>query len=261
MNKSIGTILLISCAVGVGAQTRTFEVASIRRNVSGSIGGDGARRVGTDPGGRFVMVDGTALVLVRSAFSDAVEVIGAPAWASSEHYDVEARASGVATNAEIEEMLRALLAERFKLVAHYETRETPTYSLMLARADSRLGPQLRRYDGDCGAFTDAVRRGRERPQLPMPAGGAAVCSYSIGGAGITAGGVDMAAVARAMQFYAERKVIDKTGLLGYYEFTLQMSADVPVFTAIREQLGLKLEPDRAPLPVIVVDSIERPTEN
>jgi uncharacterized protein (TIGR03435 family) len=85
--------------------------------------------------------------------------------------------------------------------------------------------------------------------------------YTIGGGGVVAGGIDMSAVARAMQFYAGRKVIDKTGLAGYFEFTLQMSADVPVFTAIREQLALRLEPDRASLPVVVVDHIEHPTEN
>src|SRR5438552_8810976 len=102
MCKWIGLIVLwISCIVAVAAQTRTFEVTSIKHNTSRSIGGDGARSVGTQPGGRFVMVDGTPLVLIRSAFSDAVEVIGAPAWASSEHYDVEAKADGVATNAEI----------------------------------------------------------------------------------------------------------------------------------------------------------------
>ena len=75
MCKSIGMIVLwMSCLAVVGAQTRTFEVASIKRNNSGSIVGDGARTVGVQPGGRFVMVDGTALVLIRSAFSDAVEV-------------------------------------------------------------------------------------------------------------------------------------------------------------------------------------------
>jgi len=207
------------------------------------------------------MVEGTALVLVRSAYPDAVEVIGAQGWASTEHYDVEAKANGVATSTEIEEMLRALLVERFKLVAHYEMREKPTYSMMPARADGRLGSQLRRFDGDCAAFADAVRQGRERPQMPIPSNGAAACGYRIGDSGVVAGGIDMPAVARTMQFYAGQKVIDKTGLPGYYEFTLQMSADVPVFTAIREQLGLKLEPDRASLPVIVVDHIERPTEN
>ena len=208
-----------------------------------------------------MMVDGTALVLVRSAFSDAVEVIGAPDWALSEHYDVEAKAAGTATNAEIEEMLRALLAQRLKLVAHYETREKPTYALMPARTDGRLGPELRKYEGDCAAYAGAVREGREKPQMPMPASGSGACGYSIGTAGILAGGIDMVTIARAMQFYADRPVIDKSGLPGYYEFKFQMSADVAVFTAIREQLGLKLESNRTPLPVVVIDHVERPTEN
>ena len=262
MCRLIGMFALwVSCVIVAGAQTRTFEVASIKRNTSNAIGGDGARRVGTEPGGRFVMIDGTALVLVRSAFSDAIEVIGAPAWASSEHYDVEAKAGGVVSDDDMTEMLRTLLAERFKLLAHYETRETPTYSLMLARTDRRFGPQLRRFDGDCAALSEAVRQGRERPEASVPSNGAPPCGYRIGPGGLIAGGISMSMLATAIRGYAGRQVLDRTGLSGYYEITLDMNAEVPVFTALREQLGLKLEPDRAPLPVIVVDRIERPTEN
>ena len=262
MRRSFGAVTLwVSCLALVSSQARTFEVASIKRNVSGLNIGDGARSVGTQPGGRFVMVDGTALVLVRSGFTEAVEVIGAPGWTSSEYWDVEAKAGGVVSSADISEMLRSFLVDRFKLVAHYESREFATYSLMLARPDGRLGPQLRRFDGDCSALADAVRQGRERPQMPVPGNGVAPCGYRSGTRGLTAGGIPMSTLATAMRGHAGRHVIDKTGLSGYYEFTLELSADVPVFTALREQLGLKLEPDRAPLPVVVIDRIERPIEN
>ena len=132
---------------------------------------------------------------------------------------------------------------------------------MLARTDGRVGPQLLRFGGDCAALVAAVRQGREKPELPTPSNGAAACGYGIGPRGLTAGGITMSTFAAAIKGYAGRPVIDKTELAGYYELTLEMTADVPVFTAIREQLGLKLEPDRAPLPVVVIDQIERPTEN
>jgi uncharacterized protein (TIGR03435 family) len=156
---------------GLAAQMRTFDVASIKRVANSTIAGDGAGRVGPQPGGRFVMEDGTATVLVRSAYPEATEVIGAPDWAQSEHYDVEAKPATPATDAEIREMLRALMADRFKLEAHMESREKPTYSLVVDRTDRRLGPALKKYEGDCAAWAEARRQGRSLPQMPVPSSG------------------------------------------------------------------------------------------
>jgi uncharacterized protein (TIGR03435 family) len=242
-----------------------FEVVSIKRNTSSSMIGEGARSVGTEAGGRFVMEDGSAFVLIRTGFSDATEVIGAPAWVLSEHYDVQAKANGPATKTEISEMMRALLADRFKFVAHYEVREKATFSLIVARADGRVSPQLRRYAGDCAAMAEAAQHGLEKPALPTPASGGIPCGYSMGQGGIIAGGIAMSALARAIQGYADRPVIDKTGLPGYYDFTLNVSDDLPAIATPGElfnglaELGLKLESDRTSLPVIVIDHIERPT--
>jgi uncharacterized protein (TIGR03435 family) len=105
-------------AQGTGPQAApAFEVASIKRNVGG-VAGPGARRVGIQPGGRFIMEDGSVLVLIRSAYDDATEIVNTPNWAESEHYDVETRAAGEPTAAQVSVMLRRLLAERFDFAAH-----------------------------------------------------------------------------------------------------------------------------------------------
>jgi uncharacterized protein (TIGR03435 family) len=208
------------------------------------------------------MIDGPAIVLIRSAYPDAVEILGLPEWASSaERYDVEAKGNPEATGEQLQVMLRTMLAERFKLAAHYETREQQTYALMLARSDGRLGPQLRRYDGDCTTYLDPVKAGREKPEVPIPSNGAPACGYRFDGRRIIAGGVSMNALTGPLRGLAGRIVVDKTGLRGNYEFTLEMGADVTVFTALREQLDLKLESEVNQLPVLVIDRIERPTEN
>ena len=146
-----------------------FEVASIKRNNSGRTDWS----FGAEPGGRWSMVNRSISTLIREAYpTQETELFGAPAWVASDPYDVNAKGEGNPTGEEIRLMLQSLLAERFKLTVHYETREGPVFALVLARGD-------------------------------QPS----------------------------------------------------------VFTALQEQLGLKLVPDRAPLSVLVVDHIERPTED
>ena len=261
-------VVALTSFAAAQAPSTTFDVSSIRRNTSGLIAGPGARSVGVRPGGRFVLEDGAIMVLIRSAYPDATEVIGAPAWVSSEHYDVQAKAEGNPTPEQMLPLLRALLAQRFKLVARTETRVQPTYALVVARPDGRLGPGLRPYPGDCAASAAATRSGTAPPALPPPSNGGLPCGYRMGGSSgmtsVVSGGVTMNMLADMLGSPAGRVVIDKTGLSGLYEFTLEYAfrpdPDRPsVFTALQEQLGLKLEPAQAPLPVLVIDSIERPT--
>lgn len=236
-----------------------FEVTSVKLNTSGLNIGPGARSAGFQPGGRFTMTDGTVMFLIRSAYPRSSEVIGAPAWVSSEYYDVQAKAAGDPSREEMTLMLRALLSERFQFVAHEEQREQSTYALMIARTDGRLGPGLRRYAVDCPRSPSAGRAAADKLELPAPSNGAPACGYMVGGNRILAGGITMDRFAAALRGHAGREVIDKTGLAGDYEFTLDTTNDVSVFTALREQLGLKLEPERNAVPVVVVDRIERPT--
>lgn len=162
-----------------------------------------------------------------------------------------------ATSDELREMLQTLLAERFKLAVHYETQERPVYALVLARPDGRLGPGLRKSELDCDAIYKAQRAGTPL-EVATPKNGAPPCGMSAGGGMVRAGGMSLAVLTGNLAQAAGRVVVDKTGLTGNYEFTLQFDARPPgstpaddrplVFTAVQEQLGLELESDRAPCP-------------
>jgi uncharacterized protein (TIGR03435 family) len=241
--------------------TLAFDVASVKTNKTGS-----SRAGSSRSGGRWTAVNMPAAGLFLLAYpSRTDELVGAPSWARSERFDVDARASFEPSPEQERMMLRALLADRFKFAAHFETRERPTYNLVIARADGRLGPQLRRIDLDCATY---------KPQTPAPgtsnppATDAAPCSFRmLAGLTVTmvSGGRTLQSLADSISASAGRPVFDKTGLAGYFAFTLEhsdSSTDGPsLFTALQEQLGLKLEPTRGPVEVLVIDHVERPTED
>ena len=206
--------------------------------------------------------------------SEAGDPVGAPEWFSSDRFDLTVRFETAPTNEQRTAALRQIFAEQLKLKAHYETRDTPTYSLVVARPDGRLGPTVRRIDVDCDAlrnsWRDAARRG-EAVTLPPPAqNGAPRCDTKLGSGTMISGGVRFAQLA-TLRNVAGRLIVDRTGLDGFYEFSLEWgpggapSPDSPVdprpniFTALQEQLGLKLEPSTTPVQVVVIDHIERPT--
>jgi uncharacterized protein (TIGR03435 family) len=166
-------------------------------------------------------------------------------------------------------MLRALLKERFKLVVHTEMRDVPMYALVVARGDGRLASQLRRAAIDC----EAAEAAGEVIPTPKP-GERGLCDSEIGGE-ILGRGQRLSALARMLSLFAGRPVIDRTALTGGFDFDLRFpelntppagappggDAGTGVFTALQEQLGLKLESTRGPLEFVVIDSVERPTEN
>jgi uncharacterized protein (TIGR03435 family) len=245
----------------------TFEVASIKRNLSATTGG----RFGAQPGGRWLMVNGSIAILIREAYpAQMPELIGAPAWITSDTYDITAKGEGNPTREAIRLMLQSLLAERFKLAVHYETQERPVFALVIARSNGRPSQGLVRSTLDCDAVNAARRSGR-RPEGQIPTNGAPPCGMSLQAEDhemLLFGGLPIASLAERLGQPSGRVVIDKTGLTGNYEFTLRYrnqltpGDDTPsVFTALEEQLGLKLVPDRAPLRVLVVDRVERPTED
>ena len=212
------------------------------------------------------MVNLTVAGLILSAYPTKVsDLVGAPPWVASERFDVDARATFEPTPEQERMMLRALLADRFKLAAHYEVQERPIYNLVVARADRRFGPQLRRIDLDCATYKPQIpTRGTPEPK----AADIPTCGYRMSGASttltITSGGRNMQSLADAISNAAGRPIFDKTGLTGYYAFTLEFMGGtdgVSIFTALQEQLGLRLEPARGPVDVVVIDRIERPTEN
>jgi len=221
-----------------------FDVASIKRNVS--LDPRSSQR--NMPGGRINFSNQRLRQVIRAAFGGSdIEVIGGPDWIDSDRWDIVAAPASVDANAPWREMLKTLLMDRFKLSAHVEQRERPIYALVFARDDRQLGPKMHptqtpcKIEGDCGS-TDTNSNG--------------VTSGTIHGTART-----MAQVGRSLSGYAERRVFDRTELEGRYDFELTWGDDVSIFTAVSEQLGLKLRADRAPTDVVVIDSVERATED
>ena len=248
----------------VTAATPRFEVASVKRSLSADFGG-----LGPVPGGGFTADGATPDMVIRSAYElQPAQLVSAPAWAYDERYDINARAPGAAS-AQRRAMTRALLFDRFGMRAHAETRELPVYVLMPVKAGV-LGPGLK-PTGECGPPKPPV----DAPGQPLP------CGILQSGAGqLNATGTTMQTLASAVMSMGEytgvdRIVLDRTGLTGNYAFQVRFTPvgsggpavapkpDAPpradFFTALREELGLKLEPQRAPIEVLVIDRIERPT--
>ena len=254
-----------------------FEVATIKANKSGS----NNVRFGFQPGGRFTGVNVSLQTLVRNAYRvQSFEIVGGPPWFATERFDIAAKAAENVPLAQMLLMVQAMLAERFSLTLHRESRELPIYALTLARTDGRLGPQLKASNTDCEALLRTIAAGSSggtapAPQ-PAPANARPTCGIRTSGATLTAGGATLAQLASNLSNAVGRTVVDRTGLQGGYDVDLSFTPDQTMlppdappmnpggpslFTALTEQLGLKLESTKGPVEVIVIDSAERPSEN
>jgi bla regulator protein blaR1 len=261
-----------------------FEVASVKPNKSGP----GPMRIGFQPGGRFIANNVPVRDLISIAYGQPqplpnFQIIGGPSWVTSDRFDITAKAEGdpqptpTGPPTQMFLMLRSLLAERFKLVAHEEMRDQPIYALRLDRSDGKLGPQFRPATVDCAALRGANRGGP--PPGPPPQGQAPVCGMMMGPGRLMSGGTPIEILANTLSRLVSRVVVDQTGLTGNYEATLEYTPEqsqlppgglppgIPappvdgpsLFTALKEQLGLKLDSDHAPVRVLIIDSIEPPT--
>jgi uncharacterized protein (TIGR03435 family) len=242
---------------------------SIRRTIAGEAGG-GLR---TTPDGGVIMTNSAIRsIIMMAAPSPVREVVGAPDWVMTERYDITARPPAGATRAQQGEMMRAMFAERMRLVAHVEERERDTFALVLARPDGSLGPNLKPSTLDCGP-----RPAGAPPAPPSPPESDPLkrCGASFSGTRIMSGAVDMDRLVPSLGGLAGGLVNNRTGLKGFYSVDLTFSrpgllptetppelVDAPeFFTALQEQLGLRLEREKTMVPVLVIDSIERPSEN
>jgi uncharacterized protein (TIGR03435 family) len=294
MRKRVLTFVaaLMAASVAPVGQTRVapgdlkYDVVSIKRNTSGAIGSNGS--VPQRPDGGFVMLNIPIGTLVGQAFETApVDMVGLPGWAMSmnERYDVSATASLTsATPEQRRAMLRAMLEERMKLVVRVEPREQPVYDLVMARADGSLGPGITRSETDCeaklaeqrAAVEAALAAGTAPPPPTRPDFNAPVsCTFSVAGERMD-GESEIAGLARMLRSAAGRLVVDKTGLKGTYRIAMtfdrmaalrgpQTTAEPggapSVFTAVQEQLGMKLEASTAMRDTLIIERLERPTEN
>jgi uncharacterized protein (TIGR03435 family) len=262
-----------------------FDVAAIKRNTTNTFAS------GPPPNpasGQVSMTNVPVQMIVLRGYPlqmAPVQVIGLPEWAESERYDVIAKGKPGATPDEQQQMWRALLTARLKLQAHYETRERPGYNLLFARADQQLGPQLRPSTLDCTKPPGPLNLAGAPDPKNIEAMAMSRCSMlmMMGPSAQTAltGGTTIASLVRTLSSMAGRPIVDRTGLDGYYSARLSFARETPLvlpggaaappptptdevpslFTAVQEQLGLKLESATVQGQVLVIDHIERPTEN
>jgi uncharacterized protein (TIGR03435 family) len=267
----------------IAAGGPVFEVASIKPNPTGFAG---PTRSQIQPGGRFVATNIPVRLLIGQAYRvQSYSLVGGPGWLATDGFDINAKADGElfpkGGRRPLEGALRALLADRFKLVVHTETRQLPIYALVVARSDGRLGPNLiRSPTTDCDAVL-AATQGRGGGPPPPPGGKASPCGVRTGNGTFSADSRSLSQLAGILSAYLNRRVVDRTGLTGLFNADLTWTPDqmpqqppgdrddlppvdpngASIFTAVREQLGLKLEPATGPVDVLVIDRVERPTQN
>jgi uncharacterized protein (TIGR03435 family) len=271
------SVLAASIACGQSAEptTLTFEVASVKlsgpQSIRGSDGGPGTR----DPE-RFTFGGAGWRDLLGLAYGleDAQQQISGPGWIDSRTYDIAVKIPQGTTKEQFQRMLQNLLMERFKLVVHHETKQLPVYTLVIAKS----GPKFKESAGNTAAVAPSGRpaTNRDRDDFPvLPAGTPGLTQAFGPGARSrwTGRQQPMSVLAKSLSgsLATGRIVIDKTGLTGRYDFTLeydlqrQGGIDDPslsVFDAVQQQLGLRLEDGKAPFDLIVVDRGERvPTDN
>jgi len=267
------------------AASPRFEVASVKPNTSGG----GPVRIQTSPGGRFTAINVTLKNLVQFAYRlQSFQVSGGPDWINAARFDIVAKGvdgdlfgadqSGQPSPAQL--MLRALLADRFKLVVRNESRDLPMYALIVARADGRLGSDLRRSTLQCGA-PPADRQAIDKSK-PAERGDPS-CGIRLGLGTMTMGGATLAQLASTLSGVLDRCVVDRTALDGLFDASLKWTPDqstpglavkagfapaglvdpngASIFTAVQEQLGLKLDSQKGPVALLIIDRAERPTEN
>ncbi len=258
-----------------------FEVGSIRPNRSDE--SRGGLRV--QPGGRYTWTNTTLRSLIDLAYQREAlydrEVVDGPAWIERDRFDVLAKApEGVRLvdptgfPGPLLAMVRSLLADRFGLRVHNDVRERPAYALVTARSDRRPGARLRAVTDGCLEAMKAMSEGR--PAAVAPGRGPA-CTFGGQPGEVLGNAVTLTMFAKFLSGQVQRPVFDRTGVTGSFDVDLSFAPDfVPargsgppsdpvatdapsIFTALQEQLGLKLESTRAPVDVLVVDGATLPT--
>jgi len=256
-----------------------FEIASIK---------PAGQMVPAAPGSpdRFVRRGITlSLLLVYVSELSELQIQGGPDWVRSERFDIEAKADGRPTAERMRRMVHNLLAERFRLTTHVETRELPRYVLLKARSDGRLGPKLRPSEIDCPSIIAGRDSAEELPAAVSQPIGPPRCAFTFSMAGgaftILLHGASISQFIRALRPLTDRFIVDGTGLNERYD--IELETERPEFrgqsfqpssgqqvdqrdglllpTALSEQLGLKLQAERGPVDVLIVDHVERPTAN
>jgi uncharacterized protein (TIGR03435 family) len=282
----VSVVVALASIGAVSAQAQqaraiAFEVAAIKRNASD----DTRTTYRLPPSGIVSITNASVRMLVARAYEiepmmerftllvpqDHPLFRGANTpleYSTGPRFDVQAKIPDGAPSGQQYAMLRTLLAERFKLRVHKVTRSLPVYALTVAR-EGRLGPSLRPSSVDCAAYR-VERAKNPGTQQPQSLDGRPLClsEYSFGPTmGMQSAGA-ISSLIRMLQGQVDRPVVDATGLEGSYEWAVSFaltgaanSDAATIYTAVQEQLGLKFEPRTAPYEVLVIDSVEMPSEN
>ena len=204
---------------------------------------------------------------------DQVERLVYPKWAVNEHFDIEARGPANATKDQMRLMMQSLLAERFKMAVHWETRNVPVFRVVLAKA-GKLGPDFEAYSGPpCPYGTEPPQRSAKFP--PVFCGRPGMRQLPDGEDQVTGRSMPIGELVSTLRRWGgtaiDRPLVDATGLTGVFDYVLTFAPDAPpgqpqadgpsYLEALKDQLGLKLEPARAMMPFLVIDHIEEPSEN
>ncbi len=241
-------VLLALTCVTAFAQTPTarpeFEVASVKPG----FGPDGYSAIKATPGGRFTVENLPLKYLIGVAYEvKGPQILNGPGWIETMPFDISGKAEGSPTLPEMLPLLRSLLADRFKLTIHRATKQLSILALTVAKGQGKL---VKSSVGGCGSATTGLRSIMD---------------------GLTGTEVSMNDLAKWLSVVLATIVIDRTGLPDKYDVHLEWSPDpsrpgwngpgASIFTDLQEQLGLKLESQKAPVEVLVIEHIEKPTEN
>lgn len=324
MSKPRRTLLFVSAvlfvfrgdgSVLVDAQTlpddKRFEVASVKPALSPAELGRLAAQSGgpppmprfgmdTQPGGRFTAATVTLKQLIAQAFDlKDYQIDGGPGWLTTDYFEITANAGADATPTDVNSMLRTLLAERFSLRTHTETRQASVYVLTVARGDGRLGSRLTRSTAECAQEIEQRRNGTAPAAKPLTASDLSermkrvmsgdtsvrpVCGTQSmgmranGGSTLLFGGMELKSLISRLSSELSAPVLDQTGLSGLFDVSLEYLSErringrvggldpnntdplpPPLTGALQQQLGLKLEKQTGPMPVVVIEAADHPT--
>jgi uncharacterized protein (TIGR03435 family) len=274
-------VLFLTAGFGmaaIAAQTpapprAAFDVVSVKPNASG----ERTMQLSLQPSGRLVAVNVPLQTLIQYAYQlQDYQMVGGPEWQRTDRFDIMATSSAsMAAGAMVvmQPMIQSLLADRFRLIVHRESRDMPIFALVKAKSDGRLGPALTKSTVDCDAIRSAARPGV--PQ-PLNASGQPACGMRITRGHAWSGGFPVSNLLLWLSQTVQRTVVDRTGLTGNYDADVTFTPDLPpgaqvdapaaadppsLFTALQEQLGLRLDAQRGPVDVLVIDSAEKPAED
>jgi uncharacterized protein (TIGR03435 family) len=267
MARTFGCVFLLLGSVVIANAQTAFEVASLKPNNSG----EGGYRLTLYPGGRLQGRNLSLQYMIQVAWDlkEKDQVTGTLSWLDADRYDLDANAGKVVGEPEARVMMQTLLLERFKLKIHRDTKDAPVYFLVQAKKGASVAPGLHAApSGDCGAMATPAT-------VPPPGGTNASASPCSGIAAnvdtgkLTGHRADMPELAIHLSMVMRRPVFDRTEIKGSYDFTLtwtpdQSVVDAPgpsIYTALQEQLGVKLEAGKSPVEIIVVDSAEKASGN